>query len=95
MDLTVPGGGWSLTAAGISSAEEVFGCVRSDAGLMYRILCLRERYSEFVDGVGEKGRRTYGISYSGRRSEGLRRLLGARRLVEDSGPAMSKVNTPV
>jgi len=42
-----------------------------------------------------EGRRTYGISYSGRRSGGLRRLLEARRLVEGSGPAVSKVNTRV
>ena len=83
-----------MTATGISSAEDILGCVRRDAGLMYRILCGRGGLG-FAGEVGEGGRRTCGISYSGKQSGDLRRLLEVKRLVGDNGPVVSNVNTRV
>jgi hypothetical protein len=80
-------------ATGISSAEEIFGWVRRDAGLMYRMLCEFFFFSGFVGEGGRGCRRTCGIGCSGRRSEGPRRLLEVKRLVGDSGPMGDKVSS--
>ena len=65
---------------------------------MYRILWQED--GEFLwvreRGLEEgKGGRTYGISYSERRSEDLRRLLEVKRLVGGSDPMILNLNPRV